>query len=195
MERKTKWLNNDVRATHTTLDQVYYLMSLLLLYCHCVACMSTAKRAPRLLPAPALTTTMTTANLQLRRPTSQSPVTTKLCKLPQQAYRLRKQNTRSAHSQLWSPHDPPSSTSTTIHSRSTEAPLSNTTMMLKPPKTNMEDNNPNKDKTIFEESIHKNTRWVQVVRGGRENETRRGRWGEGDNLKWQRIITPSTPLG
>jgi hypothetical protein len=60
-----------------------------------------AKCAPRLPPvAPTPATTMTTTNSQLRRPTNRSRVTTKLCKLPQRAYRLRKQNTRSAHSQL-----------------------------------------------------------------------------------------------
>jgi hypothetical protein len=144
-----------------------------------------AKHAPRLPPAaPTPATTMTTTNLYLRKPTSRSRVTTKLCKLPQRAYRLQKQNTRSAHSQLWSPHGPPSLTSATTYSRSTEAPLSNTTMTLKPPKTSTEDDNPSKDRTIFEESTHENIRWVQVVRGGRENETRRGRRGEGDELKW-----------
>jgi hypothetical protein len=155
-----------------------------------------AKCAPRLPPAaPASTTTMTTSNSQLRRPTSRSPVTTKLCKLPQRAYRLRKQNTRSAHSQLWSPHGPPSSTLATTHSHSTKGPLSNTTMMLKPPKINIEDDNPSKNRTIFEESTHENMHWVRVVWGGSENEARRKRRGEGDELKWQRSIYSTRPIG
>jgi hypothetical protein len=137
---------------------------------------------------------MTTSNSQLRRPTSQPRVTTKRSKPPQRSYWLRKQNTRSAYSQLWSPHGPPSSTSTSTHSRSTEAPLINTTMTLKPQKINTEDNNPSKDRTILEEWTHENTCWVRVVWGASENETRRGRQGEGDELKWRHSFYSTHPL-
>jgi hypothetical protein len=155
-----------------------------------------AKRTPRLPPpAPALAATMSTSNSQLYRPTSRLQVTIERSKPPQWAYRLWKQNTRSAHSQLWSPHDPPSSTSASTHSRATDAPLMNTTTMLKPPKNNPEDENTSNDRTILYKRRHENSRWVWVVRGVSEDETRRGRWGEGDEMKWRRSFYSTHPLG
>jgi hypothetical protein len=155
-----------------------------------------ARRTPKLPPPTlALAATMTTtSNSQLHKPTSRPQVTTKRSKPPQWAYWLRKQNIRSAHSQLWFHHGPPSSTSASTYSRSTEAPLINTTMTLKPQKINTEDDNPSKDRTILEERTHENTRWVRLVRGASENETRRGRRGEEDEFKWRCSFYSTHPL-
>ena len=115
------------------------------------------------LATPTLVVMMSTSNSQLHRPTSWPRVTTKQSKLLQRAYRLQKQNTRSIHSQLWSPHGPPLSMFVSTHSCATDAPLMNTTMMLKPLKNNLENKNTNNDRTILQKRWHENLCWIRVV--------------------------------
>jgi hypothetical protein len=81
-------------------------------------------------------------------------------------------------------------------------------MTLKQQKINTEDDNPSNHRKNFEESIHGMTRSVRELWGGRYNETRRGRRGEGDRTKPDgedegkktnsnggAAITPPTPSG
>ena len=150
-----------------------------------------AKCTPRLPPPTlALAISMSIANSQLRRPTSRPQVHTKQSKPPQRAYHLRKQNTRSAHFQLWSPHSLHSTTSAANHLRSIEAPLIYTTVTLKPSTMNIEDDNPNKQRRIFE---HK--RYVWVVRGASEDGMRKRRREEGNEVKWRHSFYSTHLLG
>jgi hypothetical protein len=163
-----------------------------------------AKRAPRLPPAaPAPATTMSTSNSQLRRPTSRLPVPQNYLNFPNEPIDY---DNKTLSTLICSRS--PSSTLARTHSRSTEALLSNTAMTLKQQKINTEDDNPSNHRKNFEESIHGMTRSVRELWGGRYNETRRGRRGEGDRTKPDgedegkktnsnggAAITPPTPSG
>ena len=134
-------------------------------YCMHVNRAPPAKCTPRLsLPTPAPVISMLTSNSQLCRPTSWPQVHTKQSKPPQRAYHLRKQNIRFAHFQLWSPHSPHSTMFAATHLHSTKAPLIYTTVTLKPPTMNTKDDNPSKQRRIFEHKCY-----IRVVWGASED--------------------------
>ena len=149
--RTKKRLNNDdahvayttVRSTTFNTSWAFYCcIDTIFLHIDGAPPAKRTSRRPLLASTPAMT--MLTSNSQLRWQTSRPQVHTKWSKPPQRAYHLQKQNTRSAHSQLWSPHSPHSMMSMAIYSRSSKAPLINTMVIVKLPIINTEYDNPSK---------------------------------------------------
>ena len=155
---KKKLINDDTQAAYTSIRLTKFSTSWAF-YCRIDSVFLHVDRAPpakcmpRLLPpVPAPRISISTLNSQLCKPVSRLRVQTKQSKPPQLASRLQKPNTKSAHSQLWSPHSPHLMTSAATHLCSIEAPLINTIVIVKPPIMNIKHNNPSKHKRNFEEN-------------------------------------------